>query len=202
MAGEDGRSPALRPEEGGITFREAALRLNVSEKTLRARIKAGEVHAWQIEGKRGPEWRVRLPEGREGEGEGREEGREPPAGGRDLGRDGGGDPSRPSPDLWRDFLTRHEAAVQQLGYFKAQAEQVKMLAASSEEERRKAAAAEERARILAGEKEEAERTAREEHTARRKAEDEAEELRRRVNAAEGALEAERSKGFLARLFNR
>jgi excisionase family DNA binding protein len=200
--GEAGRSPVLTPEEGGITFREACLRLNISEKTLRAKIKSGEVQAWQVEGKRGKEWRVQVlggrEEGRDQEGEARTGERE----GRDQRRDGDGDHSRPSGDLWQEFLTRHEAAVQQLGYFKAKAEEVKALTDGLAGEQRRAAEAEERARRLIEDKERIEREKQEEHQARRTAEEEADRLRRELEATKGALEAERGKGFLARLLGK
>ena len=204
--GEAGNSPVLRPEEGGITFREAGLRLGISEKTLRARIKAGEIHAWQVEGKRGKEWRVRLPEvreeGREPEGEGRDLSRSPHPEGREQGRDEARSPSGPSDAIFRELLHRHEEATVRLGYLQAQTDQVKMLAASAEEEKRKAIQAEERARLLEEEKRRAEQKAAEEHEARRQAEEELEDLRRRLGATEVALEGERAKGFWEKLCGR
>jgi hypothetical protein len=85
--GNDVGNRSAATPRGGISFREAALRLQISEKTLRARIRSGEVDGWTVEGKRGLEWRVHLPEGRAGLPEGREDGRDDAHGERDLVRD-------------------------------------------------------------------------------------------------------------------
>lgn len=88
----------------GISFREAGIKLGISDKTLRARIREGTVEGWTVEGKRGLEWRVRLPDAEEttlqGDRASRSEGRDAEAlslhgdrdgerEGRDEGRDEG-----------------------------------------------------------------------------------------------------------------
>jgi hypothetical protein len=97
--------------EEGVNFREACRILDLSEKTLRKRIRAGQVEAWQVETKAGRQWRVRLP----GEVLPAEE-REPE------------DVPEPVPNpasewllLYRELLARHEAAASRLGYLEAEA---------------------------------------------------------------------------------
>jgi hypothetical protein len=57
--------PEAGPEDG-VSFREACLKLGLGDKALRARIREGAITAWTVEGKRGLEWRVRLPGDPEG----------------------------------------------------------------------------------------------------------------------------------------
>lgn len=73
---EDSRTPAngapdstppsnTPPQEThgeGLTVREAAQRSGMTEKMIRVRIRNGSIESWKVQGKFGPEWRVRLPE--------------------------------------------------------------------------------------------------------------------------------------------
>ncbi len=45
-----------------VTIQEASLRLNVSRKTIRESIRAGELQAFRQPGPRGDQWVVELPE--------------------------------------------------------------------------------------------------------------------------------------------
>lgn len=184
--GKDGIEAATREgetgKEDGIAFREAALRLGLSEKTLRARIRSGAIKAAQVDGKRGREWRVFLPPSGEGD---REEGREqyrpsPLKAGIEEGRD-----REPLRELYTDLLTRHEAATVRLGYLQAREEERKALSAETETLRERAARAESQAARLSEDL--------------REAEERAERLAAELGTAKAALE-ERSRGFFARLF--
>lgn len=116
-------------EQGeAVSFREACRRLELSEKTLRKRIRSGQIEAWEIEGKCGREWRVRVGPGLgarcsvlggEGTGEGREEREE-----RETVRTTNLGPESVSLSLYRELLARHEAATVRLGYLQAQLERL------------------------------------------------------------------------------
>ena len=50
----------LSDPSGGLSIREAAAALGVSEKVVRGRIKRGELAAWQADTKFGQQWRIAL----------------------------------------------------------------------------------------------------------------------------------------------
>jgi hypothetical protein len=194
--------------QGGITLRAAALRLGISEKTLRAKIKAGEIQAQEVRGKFNKEWRVFLPDDVPvvvEEGPALEPGKEGEVSALGTALGEGVQAAGPAVvpvEVFSELLQRHEAATVRLGYLQAQSEQVKALKATEEELRAKAAQQEERARLEAEARRQAEQKANEEAAARRKAEEELERVRLTLGATEAALEGERSKPWLRRLFNR
>jgi excisionase family DNA binding protein len=204
----------VQQADGGVSIKEAAERLGLSDKAVRERIKNNKMEAWQITRNGKPEWRVRLPEEVEpsrNSSRSQVEADESPSrsqveqllDGQVDGLQVQVEPSRsPSDDLWREFLHRHEEATVRLGYLQAQAEQMKALQATEGELREKAEMQGEKARQEALRASQAEQRANEEAAARRKAEQEAEDLRRTLGATEAALEAERSRSFLGRLFRR
>ena len=57
---EDEQVDGERDQSAGISIQEAAAHLGVSEKTIRRRIKAGEIAAHQLPTSQGFEWRVDL----------------------------------------------------------------------------------------------------------------------------------------------
>lgn len=114
--GETGKETGLKD---GISFREAGIKLGISDKTLRARIREGAVEGWTVEGKRGLEWRVRLPDAEEHV---RQDDHAPVSEGRDIDahvQHGGRDEARPPEregrdrdrDGYRDQLERQAAEI-------------------------------------------------------------------------------------------
>ncbi len=64
---QDGTSPAEGRQPSGISLQEAALQLDVSERTVRRLIREGEVQAYKQKATRGFVWRVVLDSMPEGE---------------------------------------------------------------------------------------------------------------------------------------
>jgi len=60
-ARQGGTSPAEARQTDGVSLQEAALRLDVSERTVRRLIREGEVQAYKQKATRGFVWRVVLP---------------------------------------------------------------------------------------------------------------------------------------------
>jgi hypothetical protein len=60
MADEPGNNPAPDRQAGGVSLQEAALRLDVSERTVRRLIQEGSVQAYKQKAARGFVWRVVL----------------------------------------------------------------------------------------------------------------------------------------------
>jgi len=60
-ARQGGTSPAEAWQTGGVSLQEAALQLDVSERTVRRLIREGEVQAYKQKATRGFVWRVVLP---------------------------------------------------------------------------------------------------------------------------------------------
>jgi excisionase family DNA binding protein len=114
-----------------LTFRQACERLGLSEKTLRKRIRAGMVEAWQVEGACGKEWRLRLP-ALAGQPQ---EIREPPAPEPEplpaTGQLVVTDPTAVPLSLYQDLLTRHEQAMQRLGRLEAETARLPALEAGT-----------------------------------------------------------------------
>lgn len=57
---EDFFSSHDTPSQEDLTLDEAAKRLNLSERTIQRRLKAGQLVGYKVPGPRGPEWRVTL----------------------------------------------------------------------------------------------------------------------------------------------
>ncbi|MBW3622333.1 MAG: hypothetical protein KY468_02870 [Armatimonadetes bacterium] len=189
------------PEEG-LTVREAAERTGMTEKMIRVRIRNGSIESWKVQGKFGPEWRVRLPESEYGSPDsdarnGEEPNSEtPPATASDT-------PTlRPEPvvppppantvpaALLYDLLVRHEEISIRLGRSEAQLEA--LLEAQEERESESAPAAppaEEREgrEVPVASMERLQRIARGEAEARYLAEAEVTRLRQRLLAAENTI---------------
>ena len=133
-------SPGGESPGEGLTVREAALRSGMTEKMIRVRIRNGTIDSWKVQGKFGPEWRVRLPEGEEAAtppeahtDDGTEETDEvpvAPAPSAPAARERSAPASAPPPsapapaphagvtvpvDLFHDFLVRHEEISIRLG---------------------------------------------------------------------------------------
>ncbi len=66
-ARQDGTSPAEGRQTGGVSLQEAALQLDVSERTVRRLIREGEVQAYKQKATRGFVWRVVLDSSSEGQ---------------------------------------------------------------------------------------------------------------------------------------
>jgi len=64
---QPGASPAQARQAGGVSLQEAALQLDVSERTVRRLIREGEVQAYKQKATRGFVWRVVLDSMPEGE---------------------------------------------------------------------------------------------------------------------------------------
>ena len=60
MADEPGNNPAPDRQAGGVSLQEAALRLDVSERTVRRLIQEGSVQAYKQKAARGFVWRIVL----------------------------------------------------------------------------------------------------------------------------------------------
>lgn len=113
----------MATEGEGLTFREACIAWSLSEKTLRKRIMAGRIQAWEVEVKGARQWRVAAP----GTG-----GEEPGAGEHEAAAGMGelvpvAEEATIALGIYRELLDRHEQAVGQLGYQRAQAERLPAL---------------------------------------------------------------------------
>jgi outer membrane murein-binding lipoprotein Lpp len=52
---------SIAPDPAGTTVADAADALGITPESVRRRLRAGTLDGWQVDGPKGPEWRVTLP---------------------------------------------------------------------------------------------------------------------------------------------
>ena len=52
---------SIAPDPAGTTVADAADALGITPESVRRRLRAGTLDGWQVDGAKGPEWRVTLP---------------------------------------------------------------------------------------------------------------------------------------------